>query len=56
MKRRKPTTERKEESVRIRLTEEQKALLTEAAKRAGLDLSGWMRSVTLREAKSGGER
>lgn len=32
----------------------QEALLTEAAARAGLDLSGWLRFVALREA--GGDR
>ena len=50
MKRRKPKGERKESSVRIRLTDEQKARLTEAASKAGLDLSGWLRSIGLREA------
>ena len=50
---RKPPEERKELSVRIRLTEEQKATLSETAKRAGLDLSGWLRMLGLREAKGG---
>jgi uncharacterized protein (DUF1778 family) len=52
MKRRKPKGERKESSVRIRLTDEQKATLTTAATKAGLDVSGWLRSVALREAAS----
>ena len=50
MKRRKVKAERKEDSVRIRLTGEQKATLTKAAAKAGLDVSGWMRSIALREA------
>ena len=54
MKRRKPKAERKEAAVLIRLTDEQKAILAEAARRAGLDLSGWLRFIALREA--GGAR
>jgi uncharacterized protein (DUF1778 family) len=50
MKRRKGKAERKEDSVRIRLTAEQKETLTRAAAKAGLDVSGWMRSIALREA------
>jgi uncharacterized protein (DUF1778 family) len=42
--------ERKEESIRIRVSEEQKQLLTAAAKREGLDVSTWMRSLGLRTA------
>ena len=49
MKRRKPKSDRKETSVRIRLTEEQKATMTEKAKAVGLDLSGWVRTLALRE-------
>ena len=49
MKRRKPKDEQKETSVRIRLTAEQKDTFTQAAKKAGLDLSGWVRSTCLRE-------
>lgn len=51
MERRKPDNERKELVVRIRLTAEQKALLAEAAAKVGLDLSGWLRFIALREAK-----
>jgi uncharacterized protein (DUF1778 family) len=54
MKRRKPKAERKESSVRIRLTDEQKTKLTEAASKTGLDLSGWIRSIALREAARSG--
>jgi uncharacterized protein (DUF1778 family) len=50
MKRRKTTDERKEESVRVRLTKEQKDLFTEAATLAGLDVSGWLRMLAIREA------
>jgi uncharacterized protein (DUF1778 family) len=50
MKRRKPKSERKEATILIRLTDEQKEKLTAAAKKAGLDLSGWVRSLALREA------
>lgn len=52
MKRRKPKAERKEATILIRLTDEQKSSLTAAAKKAGLDLSGWMRSLALREASA----
>lgn len=50
MKRRKPRAERKEEMVRLRVTKEQKKAFTEAAARAGLDLSAWLRVVALRAA------
>jgi uncharacterized protein (DUF1778 family) len=46
-KRRKPV--RKEESIHIRLTAEQKDGLTEAATRAGLGLSTWLLMLGLRE-------
>jgi uncharacterized protein (DUF1778 family) len=42
---------RKEDSIRIRVTEEQKQTLTEAAERSGLGVSSWLLSVGLREAK-----
>ncbi len=50
MKRRKPTAQRKEDSIRIRVTAEQKRILTEHAARAGLDVSSWLRSLGLRES------
>ena len=50
MTRRKPKSERKEAAILIRLTNEQKAVLASAARKAGLDLSGWVRSLALREA------
>jgi uncharacterized protein (DUF1778 family) len=52
MERRKPDDERKESLVRIRLTADQKELLTEAAAKVGLDLSGWLRFIALKEAKA----
>jgi uncharacterized protein (DUF1778 family) len=44
--------ERKEESIRLRVTEEQKRVLTEAAEREGLDVSTWLRSLGLRAASA----
>lgn len=49
MKRRKPKDERKETSIRIRVTFEQKATMDEFARKAGLDTSGWMRFLAMRE-------
>jgi len=49
-KRRKPDEDLKDESIRIRVTANQKEKLSEAAKRSGLGLSGWMLFVSLREA------
>lgn len=42
---------RKEESIRLRCTAEQKAILIAAAERSGLDVSSWLRSLGLAEAK-----
>lgn len=50
MQRRKPRRERKEASILIRLTDDQKTILTQAAKKTGLGLSGWVLSLALREA------
>lgn len=50
MKRRKPKVQRKEDSIRIRVSAEHKKVLAEAAERAGLDVSSWLRSLGLREA------
>jgi hypothetical protein len=41
---------RKEDSIRIRVTAEQKEMLTDAATRAGLGVSSWLLMVGLREA------
>lgn len=42
---------RKEDSIRIRVTAEQKETLTDAATRAGLGLSSWMLAISLRAAQ-----
>jgi uncharacterized protein (DUF1778 family) len=49
LKRRKQV--RKEESIHIRVTTEQKQALTEAAERAGLGVSSWLLAVGLRAAQ-----
>jgi uncharacterized protein (DUF1778 family) len=49
---RKPKDQQKGELLRIRLTAEQKRLFTETANEVGLDLSAWLRTVALREAKA----
>jgi len=49
-KQRKPKAERKEHSLRLRLTAAQHARFTGAAKRVGLDLSNWLRTVATRAA------
>jgi uncharacterized protein (DUF1778 family) len=47
--RRKPV--RKEETIRLRVTTEQKQILVEAAERVGSSLSTWLLSVGLRAAQ-----
>lgn len=42
------TRERKDTSLRIMLTQEQKRALTRGAKKAGLDTSTWLRQLGLR--------
>lgn len=49
-KRRKPKSERKEESMRLRLTATEKAAWTRAAEHDGRDLSNWLRHVANRAA------
>jgi uncharacterized protein (DUF1778 family) len=44
---------RKEEIIRLRVTAEQKQMLTEAAERAGLGVSSWLLMLGLREASAG---
>jgi uncharacterized protein (DUF1778 family) len=51
-KRRKPKGERKEESIRVRLTSNEKEAWAQAAVRTGRDLSNWIRFVANREAKA----
>ncbi len=53
-KRRKPRALRKEESIRIRVSDAQKKTLTDAATRAGLGVSSWLLMLGLREAKTEG--
>jgi uncharacterized protein (DUF1778 family) len=50
LKRRKALRDRKEDLIQIRVTSGQRERLKEAADRAGLDLSSWMRMVGLRAA------
>lgn len=50
-KRRKTKAERKEDMIKVMVTSEQKRLFTDAATAAGLDLSNWLRSLAIREAK-----
>ena len=52
MKRRKPKQLRKEQLVQIRVTVEQKRIMTEAANRVGLDLSSWLRQLGLKAARA----
>ena len=54
MKRRKSKTQRKEQSIRVRVTEEQKKTLAARAEREGLDVSAWLRALGLREAAADG--
>ena len=48
---RKAKNQRKDDEIRIRLTVEQKRMLTQAAEKVGLDLSPWLRSLAVREAE-----
>ena len=50
IKRRKALRELKQDLIQIRVTAEQRQRLKEAADRAGLDLSSWMRMVGLKAA------
>lgn len=55
-KRRKPKAARKEDSIRIRVTDQQKKVLVAAAERAGLGVSSWLLTVGLREAEQHGRK
>jgi uncharacterized protein (DUF1778 family) len=48
---RKPPELRKDESIRIRVTAEQKEALTQAAQKDGQGLSSWLLRLGLREAR-----
>ncbi len=49
--RRKPDVSRKESSIRLRCTDEQKRILTAAADREGLDVSSWLRTLGMARAR-----
>lgn len=49
--RRKPKTRRKASMIYIRVTDDQKRMFETAAHNAGLDLSGWIRTLSIREAR-----
>ena len=51
VKRRKPKVERKEESMRLRLTADEKKAWTQAAEKDGRDLSNWLRFLANREVE-----
>lgn len=51
IERRKLASKRKEELIRVRVTKKQKQLLQKAADRNALDLSAWVRMVTVTEAR-----
>ena len=53
-KHRKTKAERKEDMIKVMVTSEQKRSFMDAAERAGLDLSNWLRSLAIREARGGG--
>lgn len=42
----------REQTLRIRVTDEERALLTAAAEAAGMTLSGWLRHIAVKEAKA----
>jgi uncharacterized protein (DUF1778 family) len=50
-KRRKPKALRKEDSIRIRVSDAQKKILTDAATKAGIGVSSWLLTLGLREAQ-----
>jgi len=50
VQRRKPIRELKQDLIQIRVTAEQRRVLKQAADRAGLDLSSWMRMIGLKAA------
>jgi uncharacterized protein (DUF1778 family) len=50
-RRRKAKSERKEAMIYIRVTTDQKQMLEDAASRLSLDVSSWVRSLSIREAR-----
>lgn len=55
MKRRKAKAERKENIIRIRVTDEQREAMEGAARAAGLDLSAWLRNLGYTTATASGD-
>jgi uncharacterized protein (DUF1778 family) len=53
VKRRKPKAQRKEDSIRLRCTVEQKERLMAAAERDGQGVSSWLLALGLKEARKG---
>ncbi len=51
VKRRKPKSLRKEDTIRLRVTAQQKDMLIRAANTQGLEVSTWLRTLGLNEAK-----
>jgi len=51
MNRRKLKNQRKELLVQIRMTVDQKKVITEAATEAGLNVSSWLRALAVQAAK-----
>jgi uncharacterized protein (DUF1778 family) len=50
--RRKPLKSRKEDSIRVRLTKDQRKTLEAAANREHMDLSAWARKTLLKAAEA----
>jgi uncharacterized protein (DUF1778 family) len=50
--RRKPDDARKGLMLRVRVTAEQKRLLTAAAEKSGLDVSSWLRTLGIERARA----
>lgn len=49
--RKKIKSERKETVLSVRVTSGQRQMFEDAARYAGLDISNWMRSISIREAR-----
>ena len=56
IKRRKVKAMRKDDQVRVLVTESEKAEMVEAANRAGLAVASWLRSTGLQAARQGASR
>lgn len=49
--RKKAAGQKKELMLRVRVTEDQRRILIEAAQKAGLDVSSWLRAVAIERAR-----